>query len=88
MSKAVYPRSNKECVALLKTLGFKKKRGIGNSKHPEKYIHKSRRSRCPNDKPFILVTHNYFDELGKKMMKKIECWGFTKREIIDAYNSL
>lgn len=84
----VYPRSNAECVRLLLALGFRKKRGIGNAKHPEKYMHPKRRCICTNEKPFILVTHRYFDERGKKLMKKLECWEFTKKEIIDAYNKI
>lgn len=82
--KEIYPRSNKECECLLVSLGFKEVRGIGNAKHPKKYKHKKRRCKCPNEKPFFLITHNYFDELGKKMMKKLLCWDFTKEELIKA----
>lgn len=81
--KTVYPRSNKEIVSLLKSLGFKKKLGIGRSKHPQKYYHPTRRNKDLNDKPFILVTHEYFDANGQRIMKKLRNWGFTKKEIED-----
>lgn len=83
-SESVYPHSNAECVTLLSRLGFVRKRGIGNAKHPYKYVHPSRKHGCINDKPFVLITHYYFDELGKKLMKKIECWGFTSDEVKEA----
>ncbi len=83
--KRLYPQNNEECVKLLKRLGFRKKLGIGRGgKHPEKYVHPTRRNQNPDDKPFIIISHEYFDLKGKKMMKKLENWGFTKDELQDA----
>jgi|GEM_PF-1446986 len=79
--KSIYPHSNVECVALLLALGFKKKRGIGRSKHPQKYVHPTRRNQNLEDKPFILITHQYFDANGQRLMKKLLNWGFTKEEL-------
>lgn len=64
-------------------LGFKTKKGIGRSKHPKKYVHPKKRNQNLNDKPFILITHEYFDENGKRLMKKLQNWGFTKKELED-----
>lgn len=83
-NKTIYPHSNEECVALLLALGFRKKKGIGRSKHPEKYTHKTRRNQNLNDKPFILITHQYYDANGQRLMKKLLNWGFTKDEIEEA----
>ena len=82
--KSIYPRSNAECAALLKARGFKKKFGSGRGNHPEKYMHPKRRNQSLNDKPFILITHEYFDANGKRIVKKLINWGFTKEEIQDA----
>ena len=81
VSKTVYPRSNEESVALLKALGFKKKKGIGRSKHPEKYTHPTRKNQNLDDKPFVLITHEYIDANGQRLMKKLRNWGFSKEEI-------
>jgi hypothetical protein len=86
--KPIYPKSNEEIVALLKSLGFKKKQGIGRGKHPQKYLHPTRRNQNVNDKPFVLVTHDYFDDNGKKTMKKLENWGFTPEELIQKCQNL
>jgi hypothetical protein len=80
-TKSVYPKSNKEIVTLLKRLGFSKKLGINRGKHPEKYQHLHRRNRDPNDKPFVIVSHEYFDEKAKKTVKKLENWGFSQEEL-------
>jgi hypothetical protein len=80
----IYPRSNEQCVRLLKALGFKKKFTIGRGKHPEKYHHPTRKNQDLSDKPFVLVTHEYFDAKGKRLMKKLRNWGFTKEELEDA----
>jgi hypothetical protein len=77
----VYPRSNAECIALLRALGFKKKLGTGRGNHPQKYYHPKRRNQNLNDKPFVLVTHEYFDANGKRLMKKLLNWGFTQEEL-------
>lgn len=79
--RTVYPRSNDEIRALLKTLGFKKKRGIGRGKHPEKYEHPKRQNQVVSDKPFVIVTHQYFNANGQRLMKKLQNWGFTEEEI-------
>lgn len=76
--KPAYPHSNKECVRLLLALGFKKKLGTGRGKHPEKYIHPTKRNENPNDRPFVLISHDYFDEKGKRLVRKLENWGFSK----------
>ncbi len=83
-AKPSYPRSNAECVALLKHLGFKKKLGTGRGKHPEKYHHPTIRNNNPNDRPFVLISHDYFDEKGKRLVKKLVLWGFDKN-IIEAF---
>lgn len=80
-SQSVYPRSNAEIVALLKKLGFKKRLGIGRGKHPQKWTHPTRKNKNLNDKPFILVTHEYFDANGQRLMKKLQNWGFSKEEL-------
>jgi hypothetical protein len=83
--KILYPQSNLECVKLLKYLGFRKKLGVGRGgKHPEKYEHPTRRNQNPNDKPFIIISHEYFDVKGKKLMKKLENWGFSATELQEA----
>ena len=82
--KILYPQNNMECVRLLKHLGFEKKRGIGRGKHPEKYIHPTRRNQNSNDRPFIIISHEYFDAKGKRTMKKLENWGFSKEELQEA----
>lgn len=69
---------------MLKYLGFQKKHGVGRGKHPEKYIHPTRRNKSLDDKPFILITHEYFEEKAKRLMKKLENWGFTKEELQEA----
>jgi hypothetical protein len=79
--RTIYPRSNTACINLLTLLGFKKKIGIGRGKHPQKYIHPTRKNIDPNDKPFVLVTHEYFDANGQRLMKKLQNWGFTKEEL-------
>lgn len=79
--RTIYPRSNEECVALLKLLGFKKKRGIGRGKHPEKYYHPKRQNQRVGDKPFVLITHNYYDSNGQRLMKKLQNWGFSEEEL-------
>lgn len=79
--QTVYPRSKADCLRLLATLGFVKRRGIGRGKHPEKYYHPTRRNIRQGDKPFILITHEYYDELGMKIMRKLQNWDFTKAEI-------
>ncbi len=79
--KPSYPHSNDECVALLAHLGFKKKLGTGRGKHPEKYYHPTKRNENPNDKPFVLISHEYFDEKGKRLVKKLRLWGFPSEEI-------
>jgi len=79
--RTIYPRSNAECVALLLLLGFKKKWGTGRSNHPEKYFHPKRRNQNLSDKPFVLVTHEFFDANGQRLMKKLQNWGFTKEEL-------
>lgn len=84
MTHATYPKSNNECVCLLKNLGFKKKIGTGRGKHPEKYYHPKRRNQDLNDKPFVLITHEYFDEKAKKLIKRLENWGFSKEDIKNA----
>ena len=76
-----YPRSNDECVALLRALGFKRKLGTGRGKHPQKYLHPTKRNQNLADKPFVLVTHEYFDENGKRLMKKLRSWGFSEEEL-------
>ena len=84
--KPSYPHSNQECIQLLKVLGFKKKLGTGRGKHPEKYIHPTKRNENPNDKPFVLISHDFFDEKGKRLVRKLENWGFPIdqiRSIID-----
>ena len=84
--KPSYPHSNQECVLLLKELGFRKKVGTGRGKHPEKYVHPTKRNENSNDKPFVLISHDYFDEKGKRLVRKLENWGFEKdkiRSIID-----
>ncbi|HSX27553.1 MAG TPA: hypothetical protein VLG25_02115 [Patescibacteria group bacterium] len=85
---SLYPHSNTECVALLKALGFKKKLGTGRGKHPQKYYHPKRRNQNLDDKPFVLITHEYFDANGKRLMKKLQNWGFTKEEIEEKYKTL
>jgi hypothetical protein len=87
-SRTIYPRSNEECVALLLALGFKKKLGIGRSKHPQKYIHPTRRNQDVNDKPFVLVTHEYFDANGQRLMNKLKRWGFSDEELNRAFKEL
>ncbi|MDR0979575.1 MAG: hypothetical protein LBM12_00205 [Candidatus Nomurabacteria bacterium] len=82
--KIHYPQNNAECIKLLRRLGFQKRIGIGRGKHPEKYTHPTRRNQNSNDRPFIIISHEYFDEKGKKMMKKLENWGFTKEELQEA----
>jgi hypothetical protein len=84
----IYPRSNAECVALLKALGFKKKLGTGRGPHPQKYYHPTKRNQNLNDKPFVLVTHEYFDEKAMSLMKKLENWGFTPEEIAEKCKNL
>ena len=79
--RTIYPRSNEECIALLKALGFRKKIGIGRSKHPQKYVHPKRKNQDLHDKPFVLITHEYFDANGKRLMKKLRHWGFSKEEL-------
>ncbi len=79
--RTVYPRSNEECIALLKALGFRKKLGIGRSKHPQKYTHPRRKNQNLADKPFVLITHEYFAANGQRLMKKLLNWGFTKKEL-------
>lgn len=87
--RPVYPKSNLECVRLLLTLGFVKDNGIGRGKHPEKYHHPYRKNiAAPPDRPFVLLTHDYFDQLGKNLMKKLQNWGFTKDEIEAAYRGV
>ena len=81
MVKTIYPRSNTACVALLELLGFKKKRGIGRGKHPEKYVHPTRQNLVEGDKPFVLITHEFFDANGQRLMKKLQNWGWTKEEL-------
>jgi predicted RNA binding protein YcfA (HicA-like mRNA interferase family) len=80
-TKSVYPKSNKEIIKLLSKLGFKKKLGISRGKHPEKYHHPNRRNSDLNDKPFVIVSHDYFDEKAKKTVKKLENWGFSQEEL-------
>lgn len=79
--RTIYPRSNAACINLLLLLGFKKKRGIGRGKHPEKYYHPTRQNNQPGDKPFVIVTHEYFDANGQRLMKKLQNWGYTKVEL-------
>lgn len=79
--KPSYPHSNQECIQLLKALGFKKKLGTGRGKHPEKYIHPTKRNENPNDKPFVLISHDFFDEKGKRLVRKLQNWGFPIDEI-------
>jgi hypothetical protein len=86
--RTVYPRSNEEIVLLLKALGFKRKLGTGRGPHPQKYFHPKRRNQNLENKPFILVTHVYFDANGQRLMKKLLNWGFTKREIEDKCKEL
>jgi len=86
--KPSYPHSNDECIKLLKELGFKKKLGTGRGKHPEKYIHPTKRNQNLNDKPFVLISHEYFDEKGKRLVKKLINWGFTKEEVYAVINNL
>jgi hypothetical protein len=84
----IYPRSNTEIIALLKSLGFKKKYGVGRSKHPQKYFHPTRRNQDLSDKPFVLVTHQYFDANGVRLMKKLQNWGFTEDELKEKCKSI
>lgn len=83
-----YPKSNSECIALLRALGFKKKLGTGRGPHPEKYFHPTRRNQSLVDKPFVLITHEYFDEKAQRLMKKLENWGFTRDELEEKYRNL
>jgi len=55
--------------------------GTGRGNHPEKYYHPTKRNQDLNDKPFVLVTHEYFDEKAKRLVKKLLSWGFTEAEI-------
>ena len=87
MSSLPYPRSNAECVKLLLHLGFHLKRGTGRGKHPQKYMHSTRRSICLREPPFILITHDFWEQKGQVLMKRLECWEFTQDEIIEAYNN-
>lgn len=80
-----YPHSNLECVRLLENLGFRKKFGTGRGKHPEKYMHPTRRNQNLNDKPFVLISHEYFEQKGKLLVSKLEKWGFTIEEINEAF---
>jgi hypothetical protein len=82
--KRIYPHSNAECEALLTTLGFRRKIGIGRGKHPIKYEHPTRLHIGSGDKPFVLITHNFFEQIGKRLMKKLLNWGFTQDEIEQA----
>ena len=82
--RTLYPRSSTDCVRLLTTLGFVKKFGIGRGKHPEKYYHPKRKNIVPGDRPFIIIPHEYFDELGMKVMKKLQNWEYTKQEVESA----
>ncbi len=86
--KPSYPHSNEECVLLLKARGFKKKVGTGRGKHPQKYIHPTFRNQNPNDRPFVLISHDYFDEKGKRLVRKLELWGFSKEKIQAIVNGL
>jgi hypothetical protein len=86
--KPAYPHSNAECVKLLKELGFKKKFGTGRGKHPEKYIHPTIRNANPNDRPFVLISHDFFDEKGKRLVRKLELWGFPKEQIMAIINNM
>ena len=86
--RTVYPRSAADCVRLLLTLGFVKKDGIGRGKHPEKYQHPTRKNIVEGDRPFIIIPHEYFDQLGMKVMKKAQNWGFSKDEVEAALNGI
>jgi hypothetical protein len=68
-------------VSLVLILGCKKKLGTGRGKHPEKYFHPTRHNTQQGDRPFILITHEYFDAKGQSLMKKLLNWGFTKEEL-------
>lgn len=85
--KLSYPHSNDECIKLLLALGFKKKLGTGRGKHPEKYIHPTKRNENPNDRPFVLISHDFFDEKGKRLVSKLIKWGFTRAEIDTIINN-
>ena len=69
---------------ILKVLGFKKKLGTGRGNHPEKYYHPKRKNQNLEDKPFVLITHEFFDANGQRLMKKLQNWGFTKQELEEA----
>jgi len=86
--KPSYPRSNDECIKLLLALGFKKKIGTGRGKHPQKYIHPSKRNENPDDRPFVLISHDYFDEKGKRLVAKLIKWGFDKNEVRTIINNI
>lgn len=86
--RIIHPRSNLECARLLLTLGFEKRSGIGRGKHPEKYFHNTRKNNIEGDRPFIIIPHLFFDELGIKLVKKLQNWGFTKKEIEDALRGI
>lgn len=79
--KPSYPHSNAECIKLLLALGFKKKLGTGRGKHPEKYTHPTKRNENSNDKPFVLISHDFFDEKGKRLVRKLINWGFPEDQI-------
>jgi len=81
VSATIYPRSNAQCVALLEALGFKRKLGTGRGNHPEKYYHPKKRNQDLNDKPFVLITHEYIGANGMRLMKKLQNWGFSEEEL-------
>jgi hypothetical protein len=83
-----YPRSNADCVRLLRTLEFEKRQGIGRGKHPEKYFHNTRDNIVEGDQPFVILPHEFFDQLGMKLMKKLQNWGYSKGEIEAALHGI
>jgi hypothetical protein len=86
--RTIYPRTINDCVDLLVTLGFTKKLGIGRGKHPEKYFNRKRKNVVTGDRPFIIIPHEYYDQLGMKIMKKLQNWSYTKEEIEGALRGL
>jgi len=51
-------------------------------------MHPTRRNQNLDDKPFILITHEYFDANGQRLMKKLLNWGFTKEELEEKCKNL
>lgn len=81
------PKSRKECIKLITSLGFVEKKRIGTGKHP-KYVSPSRTYIGMDRKPFILIPNKFFQPFDEQLCKKLLCFGISKEEIKHACRKL